>query len=50
MQALGVGVLGSLSDAREAVRRSFEVRTFTPRLPDGWQAPYERFRGFLTSV
>jgi rhamnulokinase len=47
VQALGVGVLGSLADAREVVRRSFEVRTFTPRQPDAWQAPYERFRGFL---
>jgi hypothetical protein len=25
------------------VRRSFEVRTFTPHQPDAWQAPYERF-------
>jgi rhamnulokinase len=49
VQALGVGVLGSLSDAREVVRRSFEVGIFTPRQPDAWQAPYERFRAFLTS-
>jgi rhamnulokinase len=46
VQALGVGVLGSLSDAREVVRRSFEVRTFTPHKPDAWQAPYERFLKF----
>ena len=46
VQALGVGVLGSLADAREVVRRSFEVRTFTPRQHDAWQAPYERFRTF----
>jgi rhamnulokinase len=50
VQALGVGVLGSLGDAREVVRHSFEVLAFTPRQPDAWQAPYERFRGFLTSV
>jgi rhamnulokinase len=47
VQALGAGVLGSLADAREVVRRSFEVRTFTPQQPDAWQAPYERFRKFL---
>jgi len=47
VQALGIGVLGSLADAREVVRRSFEVRTFTPQKPDAWQAPYERFRQFL---
>jgi rhamnulokinase len=48
VQALGIGVLGSLADAREVVRRSFEVQTFTPRQPDAWQAPYERFRKFLS--
>jgi rhamnulokinase len=48
-QALGLGVLGSLADAREVVRRSFEVRTFTPRRPDAWQAPYERFCAFRTA-
>ena len=47
VQALGAGVLGSLADAREVVRRSFEVRTFTPQKPDAWQAPYERFRKLL---
>jgi rhamnulokinase len=49
-QALGVGVLGSLADAREVVRRSFEVRSFTPRQSDAWQAPYERFRGFRAAL
>ncbi len=46
VQALGLGVLGSLADAREVVRHSFEVRTFTPRRPEDWHAPYERFRAF----
>jgi rhamnulokinase len=50
VQALGVGVLGSLAEAREVVRRSFEVRTFTPRQADAWQAPYERFRSFRTTA
>ncbi|HWG42697.1 MAG TPA: rhamnulokinase family protein [Gemmataceae bacterium] len=45
-QALGLGVLGSLADVREVVRRSFEVRAFTPRQPDAWHAPYKRFRSF----
>jgi rhamnulokinase len=48
VQALGAGVLGSLADAREVVRRSFEIRTFSPRQPEAWQAPYERFRAFRT--
>ncbi|MBI1916103.1 MAG: rhamnulokinase [Planctomycetes bacterium] len=47
VQALGLGVLGSLAEAREVVRRSFPVRTFTPREADRWQEPYQRFLKFL---
>jgi rhamnulokinase len=43
-QAIGLGVLGSLADAREVVRRSFEVHTFEPRHADAWQEPYARFQ------
>jgi rhamnulokinase len=43
VQALGLGLLGSLADAREVVCRSFGVRTFTPVNADSWQGPYERF-------
>jgi rhamnulokinase len=49
VQALGLGVLGSLADAREVVRRSFEVHTFTPRQPDVWLEPYERFRSLRSA-
>jgi rhamnulokinase len=48
-QAVGLGVLGSLSDAREVVRRSFEVRTFEPRNAEAWKEPYSRFRALLGS-
>jgi rhamnulokinase len=47
VQAMGLGLLGSLAEAREVVRRSFDVQTYAPRNPEGWQAPYERFLGFL---
>src|SRR4029077_10813669 len=40
VQAVGLGVLGSLAEAREVVRRSFEVRTFTPQEPQRWAEPY----------
>jgi rhamnulokinase len=43
VQAVGLGVLGSLAEAREVVRRSFEGRTFTPSNSTAWQGPYERF-------
>jgi rhamnulokinase len=47
VQALGLGVIGSLAEAREVVRQSFEVRTFQPQLPQRWNEPYERFLGYL---
>jgi rhamnulokinase len=47
VQAMGLGLVGSLAEAREVVRRSFEVRTYSPRNPEGWHAPYARFAGFL---
>jgi rhamnulokinase len=43
LQAIGLRLLESLSEARELVRRSFEVHTFTPREPQAWHGPYARF-------
>ncbi|HEV3079799.1 MAG TPA: FGGY-family carbohydrate kinase, partial [Gemmataceae bacterium] len=47
LQAVGLRLLGSLADAREVVRQSFELRTFTPQSPDRWHEAYQRFLGFL---
>jgi rhamnulokinase len=48
VQAVGLGLLGSLADAREVVRQSFEVRTYEPRNPESWHEPYSRFLGLLS--
>jgi rhamnulokinase len=45
VQALGLGILGSLADAREVVHRSFPVTTFEPKNPEAWEEPYARFAG-----
>jgi rhamnulokinase len=47
VQAIGLGVLGNLAEAREVVRRSFEVRTYAPRQAERWQEPYARFLALL---
>jgi rhamnulokinase len=47
VQALGLGLVGSLAEAREVVRRSFEVGVYTPCNPDRWQEPYKRFLGYV---
>ena len=49
VQAIGLGVLGSLAEAREVVRRSFEVKRYEPRGGDRWQGHYERFLGLLAA-
>jgi rhamnulokinase len=43
VQALALGLVGSLAEGREVVRRSFEARSYTPQNPERWQGPYERF-------
>jgi rhamnulokinase len=47
VQALGLGLVGSLAEAREVVRRSFDLRTYTPHNPQSWEEPYRRFLGLL---
>lgn len=43
MQAIARGRIGSLAEAREVVRRSFEVVTYEPRAVAGWDDAYARF-------
>jgi rhamnulokinase len=47
VQAIGLGLLGSLADGREVVRRSFEVRTYSPVNAQAWDDPYRRFLQLL---
>jgi rhamnulokinase len=47
VQLLGLGLFRSLAEAREVVRRSFELRSYAPQQPDRWQEPYERFQLYL---
>jgi rhamnulokinase len=47
VQAVGLGVVGSLAEAREVVRRSFEVKRYEPRRDDRWHGHYERFTRLL---
>jgi rhamnulokinase len=44
VQAMGAGALAGLKEAREVVRRSFEVEVLAPRSEAGWEAAYEKFR------
>jgi rhamnulokinase len=42
MQAIGLGHLGSLPDARAVVRASFEVEEYHPAQRDGWDEAYQK--------
>lgn len=43
VQAIGLGEIGSLSEAREVVRNSFDVKEYEPENTDMWDDGYERF-------
>lgn len=42
-QAIADGTLGSIAEARQVVRESFEVDEYLPRDADAWHEAYERF-------
>jgi len=43
MQAVALGSLGSIAQAREIIRTSFEVQEYRPRQPQPWDEAYSRF-------
>jgi len=43
MQAIALGYLSSLNEARDVVRNSFEVKTYEPQSPEQWDEPYQRY-------
>jgi rhamnulokinase len=49
VQAVGVGLLGSLAQGREVIRQSFGVKTFEPRADrrERWDAHYAAFTQLL---
>jgi rhamnulokinase len=49
MQAIALGLIGSLSQAREIIRASFEVQEYRPRQAEAWDEAYERFEKLVQS-
>lgn len=53
VQAVAGAAINSISDAREIVRRSFEVAVYQPKVSAGWDEAYDRFleiAGLSTTV
>jgi hypothetical protein len=47
MQAIGLGHLGSLKDARTVVRQSFDVEEYHPGNRDGWDEAYAKLTSLI---
>ena len=50
VQAMAVGLLGSLADVRAVVRRSVTLAEYQPRPSAGWDAAYARLQQLVTLV
>jgi rhamnulokinase len=44
MQAVAQGAIGSIAQAREIIRHSFEVQEYRPKQPQAWGEAYVRFQ------
>jgi len=47
VQALGLGLVRSLEEARAVVRRSFDVAAYEPQRSATWEEPYQKFCAML---
>jgi rhamnulokinase len=47
MQAIALGELSSLQNARQLVRRSFEIEEYHPEKSDGWERAFEKLKSSL---
>jgi len=47
MQAVATGEVASIAEAREVIRRSFQVEEYEPQNTAAWDEAYERFLGVL---
>jgi len=47
VQALALRIVGSLAEARELVRRSFQLERYEPRCSERWDEAWARFQGLL---
>ena len=47
VQMVATGAVGSLSDARDVIERSFPIERFDPIDHDRWDAHYRRFKDYV---
>lgn len=49
VQMIVTGALSSIGEGRALIRKSFELKTYSPKNHERWQRPYERFLSLLPS-
>jgi rhamnulokinase len=49
VQAITAGEVGSMGEARDVIRDSFEVKRYEPRDPAPWDEAFERFQNHVCS-
>ena len=49
MQAIGMGRLSSVSEARELIRKAKDIVTYSPKPAAQWDAGLEKLKGFIDS-
>jgi rhamnulokinase len=49
VQAIALGELASLSEARGLIRDSFELQRYEPRANGGWDEAYAKLAGMLAA-
>ncbi len=49
VQAVSLGQLGTLAEARDVVRTSFTPDTYHPHHSDGWEEAYARLQAVITA-
>jgi len=47
VQAMALGEIGSLNEAREIIRNSVPTEEYVPKDGDAWDAAYDKFRKIL---
>lgn len=49
VQLIALGEIGSISEAREMLRRSVGTKQYEPQHVDAWEGAYERFKEIITT-
>ena len=47
VQAMGLGIIGSLREALPMIRQAFPIRDFKPQETVRWEQPYRRFKAVV---